>query len=106
MVWGTMMGMMGNDLHDGVVVVWGFGFRVATISLRRALRFLRSPSPGRSRTAPTICVSPPVSGRVFMATFGVAPPPAPFQGRRAVIVFLVSVTSPFDATWEVGSWGP
>ncbi len=39
---------------------WGFGgvgrkmwFLGESIILRRALRFLRSPSPGRSRTAPT-----------------------------------------------------
>ena len=38
----------------GVSGVCGSGdFGVESIILRRALRFLRSPSPGRSRTAPT-----------------------------------------------------
>ena len=32
--------------------------------------------------------------------------PCAFSGAQGGHRLLVSVTSPFDVTWEVGSWGP
>ncbi len=93
------MGMIWNDLDDGVVVVWVSGVLPyparlsAPVTLTLALS--RRAGEGICVIASRVFAVPFLfrsfaCRRVFMATFGVAPPPAPFQGRR--VVFALTLT--------------